>query len=386
MSWLGRRGQDQARHRNSHGALLTRIEDVAPTAGSPAAGEIDAVVVPTNRPSSYLTEAVALARELSCPILVLCSGESRSAAVGPLFGTTAGAAITVSSTPRHPLLALRTQRELSFLAQPYLDTGNKRNIALLLGRLLGWQRVLFLDDGIRGLSAARVRAATVASAAMPVIGWKFREFPDNSVACHARRSSGQTQDVFIGAGALLVDLSGWVPFFPAVYNEDWLFWHGSADQGRLGVAGEVRQVGFDPFDDPHRAEQQEFGDVLAEGLYELIHQGRSVLVGCLPGYWHGVLEGRREMLEGIDRRLWHLRRKRTHTRDGYEISRVLRSVAAAREALEQVTALDLAEFTSLWRYDLFCWNARLHRLPSHQRMSEALNWLGLNDFHLVGLD
>jgi hypothetical protein len=351
-------------------------------------GRVDAVVVPTNRPTDYLTDAVDLARSLRCPILLLCSGESKAASAEALFTTVAGAAVTISSTPRHPMLELRTQRLLTSAAEPYLDTGNKRNVALLLGRLMGWRRMLFMDDDIRALSGSAVLSAATAVAprGMQVIGWRSVRFPDNSVACHALRSSGLYQDVFIGSGALLIALDGWLPFFPPIYNEDWLFWHDFAVRRELGLAGEVRQLGFDPFDDPQRAQREEFGDVLAEGLYALLHQRRSVLVGCLPSYWEEVIDERRVMLAGTEQRLWELReRPSTHTWDGYEIRRVLRSVAASRAALDACTPQDLAEFTSLWRFDLYRWNARLHHLPRFSRMTDALSWLGITDVHLAGM-
>jgi hypothetical protein len=377
MSSLGDDGRRGSRLRSSHLSLLDRCA----VGGAP--GDIDAIVVPTHRSTTYLGEAIELGGQLDCPVLVLCSGRSRAAEAAGHFGATAGAAVTVSSTPRHSLLAFGTQRNLSSLAEPYLDTANKRNVGLLLGRLLGWNRLLFLDDDIRGLTSAQVRgaAAVLGSGDAQVASWRFPDFADNSVACHALRSSGQPQDVFIGAGALLVELTGWLPFFPAVYNEDWLFWHDFAVRREVCWFGDVKQIGYDPFADPHRARQQEFGDVLAEGIYALIHERRSALVACLPGYWGPVINERREMLAGIDRRLWRLRRYQLVTRNGYEIASVLRAVAASREVLETVTPHDLAEFTSLWRSDLYRWNARLHQLPRFSRIVDALGWLGITDVY-----
>jgi hypothetical protein len=347
-------------------------------------------VVPTNRPISSLNFAVELAGELGCPILVLCSGESRAEATEAKFATIAGAAVTVSSTPRHPMLALRTQRLLSSSAEPYLDTSNKRNVALLIGRMLGWQRVLFLDDDIQGLTAREVRraAGVVAPDGTRMVGWRPVNYPDNSVACHALRSSGRRQDVFIGAGALIVELTGTLPHFPPIYNEDWLFWHDLVVRRQIKRLGRVRQTRYDPYADPQRAQREEFGDVLAEGLYELVHRRRSVLVGCLPGYWDDVIRRRREMLDSIEVRLWRRRqwcrrfRRQPITRDGHEITKVLASVAAARAALELVTGERLAEFVATWRYDHFHWNARLHRLKTFDQLSEALTWLGITDIHL----
>ena len=288
MSWFDRLKSGSERQRTSHRSLLPRVW------GRSGSGVVDAVVVPTNRPISSLAFAVELARELGCPILVLCSGESRAAAMQARFAPINGAAVTVSSTPRHPMLSLRTQRLLSSAAGPYLDTSNKRNVALLVGRMLGWQRVLFLDDDIHGLTAQQVRraASVVHRDGVRMVGWRPVNYPDNSVACHALRSSGRRQDVFIGAGALLVELTGDLPHFPPIYNEDWLFWHDQVVGRRIKRLGRVKQTRYDPYADPQRARREEFGDVLAEGLYELVHRRRSVLVGCLPAYWDDVIRRR----------------------------------------------------------------------------------------------
>lgn len=370
-------------HHTSHTRLLE------PCAALPAAERVDAIVVPTARPARYLGSAVRLAAELDCPILLLCSGESRApAAAGMLARAGArGAAAQLGAALVRPLFDLPTLRPSSWLAEPYVDTANKRNVAMLAARMLSWAGVLLMDDDISGLAPGETRSVAAAMAASPLraVGWRVVGFPDNSVACHALRSSGVEQDVFIGAGALLVDVTDDVPFFPAVYNEDWLFWHDFVLQRRLGVASHrPEQLLLNPFADPARAAREEFGDVLAEGLYSLIHDGRSVLVGCLPGYWHGVLDDRRAMLTDTEDRLWKLRATRTHTHDGYEIPQVVTAVEASLSALATITADDLAAYTSQWRFDLFRWRARLHQVPRFDRVQEALGWLGVTDVHVVG--
>lgn len=343
-------------------------------------------MVPTHRPVAFLEAAIALATDLRCPLLVLCNGESRARAVewGP---DVEGTAVTLPPVHRHPLLALRTHGSVPILQGPYLDSANKRNIGLLLGRSLGWENLLFLDDDISALSARHVRRAVAAlrsASGLRMVGWRPTDFPDNSVVCHALRSSGGRQDVFIGVGALLVDLTGPIPFFPPVYNEDWLFWHDDVARRQVAHLGRVRQVRYDPYADPQRARREEFGDVLAEGLYELIHQRRSVLVGCLPPYWIDVIRRREQVIGEVEQRLWRRRARHERTRDGHDVGTVLRAMAASREALASVTAQDLAEFTALWRHDLFTWNARLHQVPRHANLTDALAELNLTDVHPAG--
>ena len=57
-----------------------------------------------------------------------------------------------------------------------------------------------------------------------IAGMVCREYPDNSVVCHARRLAGLPQDNFVSGSARGVrcdDVA--LPFFPDIYNEDWFF-------------------------------------------------------------------------------------------------------------------------------------------------------------------
>ena len=366
---------------SSHIGLLVAC---APT-GDP--GPVDVLVVPTARPVAYLAEAARLARDLRCPMLVLCSKQSRAAAAAQAMrdsGTT-GVAVTVASTPRHPLLQLPSMRPRSWRSGPYLDVANKRNVALLVATMLRRRRLLLLDDDIPGLDADEVAgvAALTGPGGPGAVGWRVLDFPDNSVACHARRSAGLEQDVFIGSGALLIDLLDGVPFFPAVYNEDWLFWHDLVVERRLGLAGEARQLAFDPFDDPARARQQEFGDVLAEGLYSLIHRGDPVAVAQVPDHWRDVLAERRDMLAVVAARVRRRGERYRRTPDGFDVERVLASLAAATQALADITADDLARFTSDWRSDLVAWSEGLRALAPAADVAEAFARLGIGEVHVV---
>jgi hypothetical protein len=376
MSANGKPIQRAAQHRSSHLSLLQ------PHPGGKQFGSVDAVVVPTRRPADLLVPAIDLTRGLNCPIVVLCSGDSRAPAAGSLLTDVVGVAATVASTPRSSLLDLHTHRFASALSGPYLDTGNKRNVALLLGRMLGWKRMLFVDDDIRGLEADDVTrvAAGVGPAGLQAVGWPYSEFPDNSVVCHALRSSGQPQEVFPGSGALLIALSGWLPFFPPVYNEDWLFLHDFVKRGQVGSARNIRQLPFDPFD-PARARREEFGDVLAEGLFNLIHVHRSVSVAMFPSYWDEVLLERRLLLAGI---LDRLTRPAASSRETRQCEKEFVAVRAGQDQLNRISAWSLAEFVGAWRYDLYRWNARLQGLPRFDRITEALTWLGVTDVQVVG--
>ena len=119
------------------------------------------------------------------------------------------------------------------------DTGRKRNLALLLAAGMNWSSVLMLDDDMFAavdgdgsprrahrptLDSASLRSAVRATREGHLgVGWAAGGFDDNSVLCRIAGAMGAPQDQFIGAGALLVPISAQMPFFPSIYNEDWLF-------------------------------------------------------------------------------------------------------------------------------------------------------------------
>jgi hypothetical protein len=392
-----------------------------------------AVVVPASRPSHNLTAAVTLAEELGCPLVVACSGRATVSEVAAELERWQGVAFVLPAEPPTAVRRLRTRQhalnarhrgahsagglprprgdaalspapggvatDLADDPAPYLDASTKRNVALLLARQLGWRRLLFLDDDIQPPPVAEIRRAVsmLGPTGAAMASWPAHEFPDNSVACHARRAVGLPQDTsFLAGGCLLVDLTRSLPFFPAVYNEDWLFcWEVVRDR-RMAMPGTVDQLPYNPFD-PHRAAREEFGDVLGEGLFALLHQSPAdVLLGLVGqgprvdrgriaeparyrAYWEQVLSGRRSMLGEVAARL------RALARFSPAATQQLEAVRAGREQLMRITADQLAEFVVLWLQDLHTWRYELAQLRRQETFKAALNQLGIDEFQRVGV-
>ncbi|GLY13225.1 hypothetical protein Kisp01_02410 [Kineosporia sp. NBRC 101677] len=404
--------------------------------------EVCAVVVPASRPSHNLTAAVALAEALGCPLVVACSGRANVQDVARELDGWQGVAFAVPEEPPTAVRRMRTRRlalesrqwarpvpavaghrvgdpqtslsfrtmdvgqdESSSLATavagdqaPYLDAGTKRNVALLLSRQLGWRRLLFLDDDIQPPSAEEITRAVsmLGPGGASMASWPAHEFPDNSVVCHARRTVGLKQDTFLAGGCLLVDLTRPLPFFPAVYNEDWLFcWEAVRDR-RMALPGAVDQQPYNPFD-PRRAAREEFGDVLGEGLFALLHQSPAdLLLGLVgqgpvadrarivdpayqPGYWAQVIEGRQALHAEVMARLAALARFTPAARQQLE------AVRAGQERLGRITPQELAGFVALWQEDLATWRYELAQLHRQDSYKAALNQLGIDEFQRVGV-
>ncbi len=166
----------------------------------------------------------------------------------------------------------------------------------MLSHLVGWERIVFLDDDIKVREPGDLRQAAGLLDTYSAVGLSIVGFPDNSVVCHAYRAVGGTQQSFIGGGALVVGLARSRSFFPDIYNEDW-FYLLDAEKGlqAIGTSGEAAQRPYDPFHDPERARREELGDVLAEGTFWLLDQGRTV-ADADWGHWAEFLERRRKFI------------------------------------------------------------------------------------------
>lgn len=349
---------------------------LTPMAGSwdrPSASlGLDAIIVPASRPAAHLDHAVTLARAAGCWLLILCSGRlNRTEAVKFLAARSYHKAIAVD-LPRgysHKLLcfpglaAVRSElpKACGFYAT---DLSMKRNIGLVLARMLGWNRIFFLDDDIRDIAYPNLQRTVDMLGSFSAAGLWVTDFPDNSIVCHANRETGGSQDVFVSGAALALDCESDIGFFPDIYNEDWLFMFDYAKAGRLANSSlEATQLCYYPFAKARRAAWQEFGDVIAEGLYTSLHLGLDVTQATCE-YWGYFLEARRSFLEGILTRL-----SGAHPEMRGEIQM---SVELAEKCLQAIKPDLCVRYVQAWRYDLADWRQRLPGIAEKPSIEAAL--------------
>jgi hypothetical protein len=197
-----------------------------------------------------------------------------------------------------------------------------------------------------------------------------KDYPDNSVVCHARRAVGEKQGVFVSGSVLAVDCRTSFDFFPDLYNEDWLFFHRDAAEGRLAAPGSLaEQLPYDPFADPRRAANQEFGDVIAEGLYALLHSGLRAEAAD-KAYWARFLEDRNRVLQVVGRRL---RCVRPHNKR----RKISKAIDAAQQMLFSITPGMCADYMAAWQRDLERWADMLADLGEASSIEDALRRVGL---------
>jgi hypothetical protein len=288
-------GIETAHHHGSHRPLIWQVEESTPSA------KIDAIIVPTARQVAYLKEAAAAALSLGCPLVTLHSRKwtSAGAAAAQLDPAIDLIAIDMPVSGHLRLPELKTSRLLAgTMFERRTDVSSKRNLGLILSHMLRWERVLFLDDDIRVPNPDHLSGAASLLDTHVAVGLGLGGFPDNSMVCHAFREAGGWQETFIGGGALAVDVKRNHSFFPNIYNEDWFF---VLDAGKrlqpVASVGQVLQYPYDPYR-VDRAREEEFGDVLAEGTFWLLDQGKPASDGDLA-HWRDFLARRKRFIEQV---------------------------------------------------------------------------------------
>ncbi|WP_432944627.1 hypothetical protein ACQPXM_03400 [Kribbella sp. CA-253562] len=374
------------KHVASHASLLRDVSAVAP---SPTNSRLDAIVVPASRPN--LQRIIELSAMLSVPLVVLCSRQAKWDKVAARVEATFGARALVVDVPRdyqllghHHLTSDKTFFTAS--AERSSDLSSKRNIGLVLARLRGWSKILFVDDDIHHLRPRDISRFSGSLDRNPVAAMTSRYFPDNSVVCHARRLAGLGQDVFVSGAVLGVNTQHpAVSFFPDVYNEDWFFFAQHAAARSLPKIGEARQDEYLPFADPERAAREEFGDLVAEGLYALFSatpgwEAKDQLENAASEtYWRLFIDDRREMIWETFHRLSAIQ-----DRTGADPSSAQKSLLRATEQLELISPELCVDFIQRWRIDDERWQRIMPRTGTSLSEREAMNELELTHWISCG--
>jgi hypothetical protein len=373
----------QTKHVPSHASLL---RDVSAMSVSPASSRLDAIVVPAARPS--LQRVISLSAQLSIPLVVLCSRQAQAEKVAERVENTFGAqALAIDVPDDYQLLDhchLTSDRAFwKASAERSSDLSIKRNIGLVLARLRGWKKILFVDDDIYQLRPNDISRLSGWLDRHPVASMASRYFPDNSVVCHARRLAGLGQDVFVSGAVLGVNTQHpTMSFFPDVYNEDWFFFAQHAAARSLPKVGEVRQDEYEPYADPERAAHEELGDVLAEGLYALFNgtpgwdMADQLRAAVGRRHWQAFLEDRQSMISTTFDRLSSAQYI-SGSRASTTVHDAQKSLLRAAAQLEKITPDLCVDFVEKWRADNDRWQEILPSTGTVLSEREALNELGL---------
>jgi glycosyltransferase involved in cell wall biosynthesis len=345
------RGTRSRHHHGSHRQLLSE----RPAVHFPA--DVDAIIVPAARHVATLRSAVTLAGKLRATLVALCSKWSSASEVAALVEDKGVKliAIDVDELPAGVIPSFATCRTLAGTRfERRTDTSLKRNLGLLLARLIGWERVVFLDDDIEIPEPMDLREAVGLTDRYAGVGLAIDGMPDNSVVCHAFRCAGGEQDVFIGGGALAIGARSMTSFFPNIYNEDWFFLLDDNGLRSATTVGTAVQMSYDPFWE-QRARSEELGDCLAEGMFWLLDSGRS-LSDAGAGHWRTFL---RERVNFITEVMGMVERMGG---DPAQRNRMLLSLKAARGRCQLIDPALCVRYLHAWRADRFMWRRHVDDL------------------------
>ncbi|WP_328608122.1 hypothetical protein OG943_03055 [Amycolatopsis sp. NBC_00345] len=355
----------------SHQDLVDRVDAAGVTPGN-----LDAIIVPTSRRPGGLANAIEAAGRTEATLIVLCSKDASVAETMVAakesgvraYGVDLGLLDNDNLVPRFETEALLTNRGFT----RGTDTSLKRNLGLMIANLAGWERVLFLDDDISFPDPTHLSAAAGLLGEYAAVGLTNSGMPDNSVVCHALRSSGRRQDTFVGGGALAVERRAFGSFFPDIYNEDWFFLLDDQRLLRTAVTGKAQQEPYDPYHNPQRAESEELGDTLAEGLYGLLDDRKGPVDATL-GYWATFLESRRQLIREL----------LAETPDRGDTRHMHESLRAALRQSELIKPKFCVDYLESWRRDRSAWKDYLELLSipdgEENSMEKVFRDLSLSD-------
>ena len=348
-----------ALQRTHHDGLLRKL-DWRPTT-QPSSGPVDAIIVPASRRAQHLGGLVDLAARCGATLVVFASHQCDIDEAAALVASTPGSGRAVlAEIPSAEFAKVQTPSgEVLDLAQMATSqdqfralNGNrssnlsfKRNLGLLLARFRGWQKIMFLDDDLIGVTQEHVARIGHHLATNRFAGLKTLQFPDNSVVCHANRLVGRPQGIFVSGAGLGVNTSDAIDLqiFPDVYNEDWFAFAAEAATAGVAHVGDVKQLSFNPFEDPQRAAFEEFGDLMAEGLYALFNDDGWTPHRATESYWTDFIDVRQRFVTRL--------REELVNNETHERAQAMRSMQEALVRLEDIKPVHCVEFLAAWQDD-----------------------------------
>jgi hypothetical protein len=370
------RRSSSARQRSSHAKLIRDLSARPPRSGR--IKPLDAIVVPAARKADKLKAVAELAASADTLLVVLASLACHVAEASKLVASIPGCRALIVGIPgdyRNDHLTFQTSdpKFAHLKAGRNSDLSLKRNLGLLLARLMRWGKIMFLDDDIFDVTLNDLAKVASQLDSHQVTGLISRSFPDNSVVCHANRLSGGDQDNFVTGAALGVNCAETpMDFFPDVYNEDWLFFAIHAARGQVISVGTARQQPYKPFADPNRADLEEFGDLIAEGLYALFNDGQS-LEAATKDYWADFIKARKKLIERLADDLYLIP---THEA-GVQAHE---SMLHARKRLRSITADDCVRFVEAWRHDRGAFARTANEMPALGNYAASCEYLELTSW------
>lgn len=335
----------------SHKSLVKTVEEQ----DIPAIECPDAVFIMLFRREKLFTpQKLKILREINCPVFFIGSCSQDKAFFSSALLSENFHYLPIDDHPYSDFLSsFKTRKHLKtekFCSTWDLDM--KRNLAVITSQERGYKKILLLDDDIFGFDLNHLKEMTHISDTFHIVGSFPNEFPDDSVCGHICRLTGLPQDVFLSGSFLLINLTKFVPFFPGIYNEDWFALFPALKKKVCAGYKTVHQAKYDPFKTTSTAQNQEFGDLLVEGVFSTIHlDSYDKLSSTL--YWENCISERRDLWENLLKNL-----KGNQISNPYyspSNNKVEKIIKKAMETLAKIKTQDCITFLEDWDSDKIAW-------------------------------
>ena len=175
------------------------------------------------------------------------------------------------------------------------DLPLKRNYAIWFSIKEGFRKILLVDDDIVGIDSHKLDAGAYLLDKYTAVGSFVEDYPDTSIIGHTQLNNGDDFKCFLSGSFLFISPFEINNFFPKLYNEDWVFMTPLLLNNKICTFGEIMQKPYDPFFIPEKATFQEYGEIIAEGLFALLDKKEFNLRydNCA---WDEIIERRRNQL------------------------------------------------------------------------------------------
>jgi hypothetical protein len=364
---------------------------------------MDAIIVPAARSVEHIEAAASLAKLTGTLLITLCSHNASSSRMATIFDDLSVPrwwAVDMPPGYTIPSVGLASAEEILPPARRInpSNLSDKRNVGVALGNMAGLQKIFFVDDDVV-IGQELLHSASLMLTGHKVAGLRCGGFPDKAVVDHAEtaivryhRSSAGIKSVkagHISGNSVAVDVQRSEIFFPPeIYNEDLFAFYDLYSEGSAAlVNGHYSQADFDPFADPDRARIEEFGEVLAHGLYQHLRQQHSVELTD-SRYWAKVIAHRRwligYLLKGLDapqkRENFSYFLRELPVLEPEKKEKIRNSLLAALSVHEVVTGTMCVNYYRSWRADQARWRGYLSRLQGGLMLRDAIDQLELASY------
>jgi hypothetical protein len=362
--------------------------------------EVDAIVLTSYRLDANIRMVAATARMLRKPVWVMVTSAADAAALRHMFGSMmphGSRFIPVDLMNDSPFTVLECDRNNDLRADPGARNRSlKRNAALVIAHVCGFERLYFLDNDIVARSVEELAkqidgsSSSVSADGPTYCANPYLRFADHSAIGYAAVAAGGVDDSYFGTGALAVYVPDALPWTASVYNEDWLACFYASIMGKFAVFGLVEQLPNFPEFARGRSVNEEFGEVLMmtaeRKLLDALDQVEQSLVSSLDAYEFEL--GIADRLAALAQISEGLRQRMDARRSGGELDFTnARTAAIVDDAVKELDTLApdvIARFFLDYPHACEAWKLQRNALPVVAKgdIDAALSSLGFTEVHV----